>query len=114
VEGYATPEEAARADGVPPQFARVVVVEHSPDRRHAVVLIEYNEPPHVEPYVVLCQHTPGGWTELGGGSAGGLTWMSTSEDGAVGVVVAWGHPPTITWDAPAWGVSGPGPYAGRW
>ena len=115
VMGYATPEEAARAhESVPPQFARVVAVEHSPDGTHAVVLIEYNEPPDVEPYVVLCQNTPTGWIDRGGGSAGRLTWMSTSEDSAVGVEVAWGQPPRITWDAPAWDIPDPGPDAGRW
>ena len=115
MKGYATPEEAARAEeSVTPQYASVVAVDHSPDGRHAVVLIEYQEPPHVERYAVLCQNTPRGWVEQGGGSAGGLTWISTSEDGAVGVEVAWGQPPTITWDAPGWDVRDPGPNAGPW
>jgi hypothetical protein len=77
VKGDATPEEAARAEeSVTPQYASVVAVDHSPDGRHAVVLIEYKEPPHVERYAVLCQNTPRGWVEQGGGSAGGLTWIA--------------------------------------
>jgi len=101
VTGYTTPEEAARGrDSVPHRYARVVAVAHSPDGRRAVVLIEYNEAPHAEPYAVLCEKGPDGWIGRGGGSAGGVSWMSTSEDGALGVEVGWGCPPTITWDAP--------------
>jgi hypothetical protein len=64
VTGYATPEAAVRTeDLVPPQFARVVAVDYSPNKNHAVVLLEYNEPPTVEPYVVFCENTPSGWVE---------------------------------------------------
>ncbi len=112
--GYATPEEAARAHESVPPSSHASSPSSTRPTEHAVVLIEYNEPPDVEPYVVLCQNTPTGWIDRGGGSAGRLTWMSTSEDSAVGVEVAWGQPPRITWDAPAWDIPDPGPDAGRW
>jgi hypothetical protein len=38
----------------------VVAVECSPGTDHAVVLLEYNEPAVVEPYVALCKNTPRG------------------------------------------------------
>lgn len=100
MSGYATPEDAVRAaDSVPNQYLRIVAVEYSPDRNYAVVLMEYNEPPTVEPYVVLCEWTSSGWVEGRGGSSGGLSWMATSADGATGVEVAWGQPPTVRWSS---------------
>jgi hypothetical protein len=101
MSGHPTPEDAVRAaDSVPPQYANVVAVEYSPRGDHAVVFIAYNEPPHVEPYVVLCEKTPEGWVESHGGSGGGLSWMSTSEDGALGVETTW-EPRRVRWDVPA-------------
>jgi hypothetical protein len=101
VIGYATPEDAARAESsVPAQYSRVVAVDYSPDGSHAIVCLEYNEPPVVEPYVVLCENTPSGWIEGQGGSGGGVSWMATSADRAHGVEVAWGTPPTVRWDIP--------------
>lgn len=100
VGGFATPEEAVRADeSMPPQYAKIVAVEHSPDERYAVVCVEYNEPPMVEPYVIVCDKGPEGWEQGHGGSGGGLSWMSTSEDGSIGVEVEWwGRAPTVRWD----------------
>jgi len=115
VTGYATPEEAVRAeDSVPSQYARVVAVDYSPDKNHAVVLLAYNEPPTVEPYVVLCENTPSGWVERQGGSGRGLSWMATRADGARGVEVAWRRPPTVRWDVPAPDEPEPPPDADRW
>lgn len=97
VTGYATPEEAVRAeDSIPPEYVNVVAVEYSPSGEYAVVFVEYNEPPDVEPYVVLCEKEDSGWTERQGGSGGGLSWMSTSADGSSGVQATW-HPRTIQW-----------------
>ena len=113
--GFATPEEAAHADdAVPPQYARVVTVDYSPDGNHAVVLLEYNEPPHVEPYVVLCESTPSGWVEGGGGSAGGVSWMSTRDDGTEGVEVLWGRPPRVRWEVRPPDEPDPPPDARPW
>jgi hypothetical protein len=115
VTGYTTPEEAARAeDSMPRQYARVVAVDCSPDRIHAIVLLEYNERPTVEPYIVLCENTPTGWVERLGGSGGGLSWMATSGDGAHGVEVAWGRSPTVRWDVSAPAGPEPPPDADRW
>jgi hypothetical protein len=59
--GFATPEDAFRADdAVPPEYASVVAVDYSPSGQHAVLFIAYNEPPRVEPYVVLCEKTSAG------------------------------------------------------
>jgi hypothetical protein len=63
---------------VPPEYANVVAVEYSPGGEHAVVFIAYNEPPDIEPYVVLCEKTSTGWVESLDGSGGGLSWMSTA------------------------------------
>src|SRR4051812_4963395 len=91
VDGYETPEEAVRAtDSAPPEYVRIIAVEYSPDRSHAVVLIEYNEPPAVEPYIVLCERTGAAWVAAHGTSGGGSSWMSTTEDGSLGVEVLWG------------------------
>ena len=115
VTGYATPEDAIRAgDSVPAQYTRVVAVDYSPDRKHAVVALEYNEPPSIEPYVVLCWSTPSGWVEGQGGSGGGLQWMATSAHRDRGVEVMWGGPPTVRWDVPAPGAPEPRPVADRW
>jgi hypothetical protein len=101
VSGYLTPEDAARGeDSVPPEYAHIVAVEYSPSRSHAVVFIAYNEPPDVEPYVVLCEQTASGWVENQGGSAGGWSWMSTSEDGSLGVETTW-EPRAVRWEVPA-------------
>jgi hypothetical protein len=115
VTGHATPEDAIRAENsVRPEYARVVAVDYSPDRTHAVVSLEFNEPPSIDPYVVLCENTPTGWVERQGGSGGGLSWMATSADGAHGVEVARGRPPTVRWDAPAPDKPEPPPDAARW
>ena len=115
MSGYATPEAAVgAADSVPPQYAQIVAVEYSPDGNHAVVLMEYDEPPTVDLYVVLCERAPSGWVEGQGGSGGGLSWMATSADGATGVEVAWGQTPTVRWDVPAFHEPEPGPDAAPW
>lgn len=98
--GFASPEDAAIAeDTVPAEFVKIVAVDYAPDKGHAIVLIEYNEPPDVEPYAVLCQNTPGGWVAHQSGSADGVSWMSTSE--RLGVEVTWGDPPLIRWGVPS-------------
>jgi hypothetical protein len=115
VSGHPTPEEAVIAeDSVPPRFVNVVAVEYSPREDHAVVLIEYNEPPVVEPYVVLCENMPSGWVTRQGGSGGGLSWMATDAEGDAGVEVAWGHEPTVRWEVPPWDEPEVPPNAGRW
>jgi hypothetical protein len=93
---------------------QVVAVNYSPSASHAVVLIEYNEPPGVEPYVVLCEKTPDGWVERQGGSGGGLSWMATDAEGNLGVEVAWGQRPTVRWEVPAWEEPEPPPNALPW
>jgi hypothetical protein len=114
MSGYRTPEDAVRAgDSVPPQYANIVAVEHSPSGEHAVVFIAYNEPPHIEPYVVLCEKTPGGWVEGQGGSGGGMSWMTTTEDGSLGVHTTW-DPRTARWNVPAPEAPKPEPGAGKW
>jgi hypothetical protein len=101
VNGYPTPEEAATAaDSVPRRYVNIVAVDYSPRGSHAVVLIAYNEPPDLEPYIVLCQKTPAGWVERQGGSGGGVSWISTAEDGSLGARTTW-EPPTVEWDVPA-------------
>jgi hypothetical protein len=78
VTGCATPELAVRADdSVPPQYVRIVAVDHAPDGKHAAVRIEYNAPPMLEPCAVLCERTPVGWLAGQAGSAGGVSWMAT-------------------------------------
>jgi hypothetical protein len=62
VAHFETPEAAVLADSVPTEYVRVVAVEHSPDGSRPVVFVEYNEPPRVEPYQVLCEKAAGGWT----------------------------------------------------
>ena len=112
--GYATPEEAVRADDqVPPQYARVVAVDYSPDRSFAVVLLEYNERPAVEPYVVLCENTHSGWVERQGGAGRGLSWMATSMEAGLGVEVAWGQQLTVRWNVPGGYEPGPPPGSTR-
>jgi hypothetical protein len=114
MSGYATPEEAVRAqDSVPEKYVRVVSVEYAPTGAHAVVFIAYNEPSHVEPYVVLCEMTADGWCQRSGGSGGGLSWMSTNDDGSVGVQTTW-DPPSTQWDVPAWDEKHPDRAAGTW
>ena len=100
--GHASPEEAATADDlIPAQYVKVVAVDYSPRQDLAVVLIEYNEPPMVEPYVVLCKRRDDGWVARQGGTGGGTSWMSTAEDGSLGVEVLWGPSAhTIEWDVP--------------
>jgi hypothetical protein len=111
VEGYATPEEAVLAeDSVPRQYGKVVAVDYSPRRNQAVVLIEYNEPPAVEPYIVVCDNTSSGWIAGSGGSGGGLSWVSTDPDSDLGVEVDWGPDPTVRWDvSPPWEPEWPPP-----
>lgn len=99
--GFPTPEAAVLGgDSVPPRYVRVIEVSYSPEGSRAVVFLEYNEPPSVEPYVVMCEKTAGGWIEGNGASGGGLSWMSTHEepDGRrLGVFTAWA-PPTARWN----------------
>jgi hypothetical protein len=114
VSGHPTPEEAVIVeDAVPRHFVNVVPTHYAPSGSHAVVLIEYNEPPVVEPYVVLCERTSSGWVAGQGGSGGGLSWMSTGP-GDVGVEVEWGRPPAVRWDVPAWREPEPPPNATPW
>jgi hypothetical protein len=100
--GHASPEEAAAADdSIPAQYVKVLAVDYSPREDMAVVLIEYNEPPMVEPYVVLCQRTDDGWDALQGGSSEGSSWMRYDEDRSLGVEVLWGSSTHRTeWDVP--------------
>jgi hypothetical protein len=114
VRGHPTPEEAVVADdSVPSQYVTFVAVEYSPTGNHAVACIEFNEPPVVEPYVVLCEKTPSGWVAGSGGSGGGLSWMATDSEAEVGVEVVWGPQPTVRWDVPPW--DGPEPsHANSW
>ncbi len=100
MSGHSTPEDAATADSVPSQYANVVAVDYSPSGEHAVVFIAYNEPPNIEPYVVLCEKSSSGWVDLVGGSGGGLSWMSTNADGSLGVETSWA-PRQVHWDVPA-------------
>ena len=98
---FETPEAAVLADSVPPEYVRVVAVGHSPDGSRAVVFVEYNEPPRVEPYQVLCEKAAGGWTAGNGGSGGGATWTWTHDDPERGPcgVLTW-EPPTAVWNVP--------------
>jgi hypothetical protein len=114
VAPFSTPDEAVLADDtVPARYARIVAVEYAPDRHHAVVFVAYNEPPHIEPYVVLCEQAEDGWSELHGGSGGGISWMATAEDGSVGVETRW-QPPTARWGVPASAVSEPHEGQNTW
>jgi hypothetical protein len=56
-----------------------------------------NKPPDVEPYVVLCENTTDGWSTRDA-RADGDGWMSTANDGPVGVRTTW-DPPHAQWDA---------------
>jgi hypothetical protein len=101
MSGCSTPEGAViAADSVPPQYVNIVAVDYSPRGSHAVVFIAYNEPPDIEPYIVLCEKTPAGWVEIQGGSGGGISWMSTAEHGSLGVRTTW-ELRTAEWDVPA-------------
>jgi hypothetical protein len=114
VNGHRTPEEAVIAeDSVPPQYIKVIAVDYSPGGNHAVVLIEYSEPPAVEPYAVLCENTPSG-SVTGLGGAGGLSWMATDVDAEVGVEVAWGPEPMVRWEVPPGAGPKRPPSAGDW
>jgi hypothetical protein len=66
----------------------------------AVVFIAYNEPPAVEPYVVLCEKASERWSTRDGGSGGGTSWMGTADDGSEGVRTTW-DPPCAQWGVPA-------------
>jgi hypothetical protein len=85
---------------VPPRYASIVAVEYYPSGEHAVMFIAYNEPPDVEPYVVLCENTPDGWVAGRGVSAGGMPWMRASEHGSLGVQTTW-NPRTVWWEVPS-------------
>jgi hypothetical protein len=98
--GHRTPKEAVRADSAPAEYVHIVAVEYSPSGAHAIVFIAYNEPPDIEPYVVLCENTPDGWVEGSGGTCGGVTWLSTTDDGSLGVEATWA-PLRLRWDVPA-------------
>jgi hypothetical protein len=75
IETYATPDEAARGD-IPPRFASVASVVHSPDGRHAAVLLLTNEAPAVEPYLVVVSRTASDrWTQGAGAPVPGFGWM---------------------------------------
>lgn len=104
---YRTPEEAVRADeAVPPEYARIIAVEHAPGGANAVVFIAYNEPPNIEPYVVLCEKTSDGWS-TSYTLSGGEGWMSTDSDGSVGVQTTW-DPPCAEWATPSPDYPSPG------
>lgn len=89
------------SESVAPRYVHVVDVSYSPDGTRAVVFVEYNEPPRVEPYVVLCEKTEDGWVEGDGGSGGGVSWMGTHEAHGrhLGVLTTW-DPPTANWNLP--------------
>src|SRR3954466_1773314 len=73
------PESAARQGDSPVTVGRTVLVDTHPDGRYAVVLIEYNEPPHVEPYTALCWRDDDGW-RFGAGHGGWSGWYRTHAD----------------------------------
>jgi hypothetical protein len=77
-------------------------------------LLEYNEPPTIEPYVVLCEAATSGWVECHGGAGGGLNWMATRPDVGEGVEVAWAPPPSVRWDVAAPDEPGSPSDADRW
>jgi hypothetical protein len=99
---HPSPEEAAIADdAIPARLVKGRAVEYSPYGREAVVLIEYNEPPTLDAYVVLCRQTGDGWVAGQGGAGGGSSWMSTTEDGSLGVEIFWGPSShRVEWDVP--------------
>jgi hypothetical protein len=74
--GCSTPEEAARGD-IPERYARVIASALSHEGRHAVVLMETNEPPAVEIYICERQED-GSCHSLSGSNGGGEFWF---EDG---------------------------------
>jgi hypothetical protein len=84
---------------VPLRSANIVAVEHSPGGAHAVVFIAHNEPPDVEPYVVLCEKTPEAGSRARAVPAE-VSWMSTSEDDSIGVQTTW-DPRTVRWNVSA-------------
>jgi hypothetical protein len=88
--------------GIPERYTRIVAVEYSPQRDRALVFIEYNEPPHVEPYHVLCERDGEGW--VAGNGSNFSDWMLTHHDehrGDVGVRTLGWDPPTVQWDVPS-------------
>jgi hypothetical protein len=102
-EVYATPAEAVLgADrAIPKRYARVLAVEYSPDGGRALVFLEYNEPPHTEPYLVLCERDGDGWRD--GQGSNGSEWLFTHDDpvsGHLGVRILGWDPPRIRWDVP--------------
>lgn len=79
-----------------------MLVDTHPDGRYAVVLIEYNEPPHVEPYTALCRRDDDGW-RFAAGHGGWSGWYRTHEDadGAeLGFDVTNDDPPAVRWNVP--------------
>lgn len=98
-EAFPTPEDAAK--GHDPDV-RVVAVEYSPDRRFAVVFLEYSPKSRPTPYEVLCERFDEGWASSIGGSGGsGWNWKITHEtpSGELGVLTRW-DPPRAEWDTP--------------
>jgi hypothetical protein len=91
---FAALVEAARGD-IPERYVRVVSYAVSPDGAAAVVGLLTNEPPAVEPEVVICDRTAGSWR--GGHSSGGTGagWSTTSSEGKpnLGVAYAWHEAP---------------------
>lgn len=101
-EVFASPQAAAQGD-TPARFTEVIAVKYSPGRDRALVFLELNEPPHTEPYEVLCVRDRYGWRAPIGSSGGGEGWKWTHDDperGPLGVASSW-RPPTARWDVPA-------------
>jgi hypothetical protein len=73
--GYTTPEEAARGD-IPREYAKVVDEQISPWGEHAALLLETNEPPAVEYYLVVCEKQGEYWMQMFGGNGGMSGWLS--------------------------------------
>ena len=96
------PETAARQGDSPGAVGRTVLVDTHPDGRYAVVLVEYNEPPHVLPYTALCRLDDEGWT-FAAGHGGWSGWYRTHEDAngeGLGFDVTDDDPPVVRWNVP--------------
>jgi hypothetical protein len=98
------PEGLAFRGAVPGDVVRVVAVEYSPDQQRAVVFVEYNEPPEVGRYELLCERRGGAWVERSGSTVGNATviWAWTHDDEQqvpLGVKTRW-NPPHARWDVP--------------
>jgi hypothetical protein len=95
-EAFPSPDEAAREGD---SYCRVIAVEYSPDRRFAVVFLEYSPESRPTPYVALCERFDDGWESSIGGSGGGMGWMITHGEEELGVTWRW-EPPRAEWNTP--------------